>query len=144
MRNKPVTIFAARTKKRITLPLYVTWISAGFPSPADDYIDKRLDLNEYLIKHPAATFFVKVNGDSMVRTGINHGDILIVDRAVEPGHNKIIVAVVNGEFTVKRLKKKGNKIFLMPENDGYPAIEVDVDMDFEVWGVVTNVIHQLG
>lgn len=144
MNNKPVEIFTALAVKQMSIPLYFTWISAGFPSPADDYIDKKLDLNEYLVKHPAATFFVKVSGDSMVRAGINNGDILIVDRALEPTHNKIIVAVVDGEFSVKRLKKTGNRLFLAPENNNYPVIEVKDGMNFEVWGVVTNVIHQVG
>ena len=142
--NKPVAIFTARRGKRTALPLYISRIPAGFPSPADDYIDKNLDLNEYLIKHPAATFFVKVSGDSMIRAGIDTGDILIVDRAVEPVHNKIVVAVLDGEFTVKRFKIKGKRVFLVPENNEYPVIEIKEEMNFEVWGVVTNVIHPVG
>ncbi len=144
MNNKPVEIFTALAAAQMAIPLYITRIPAGFPSPADDYIDKKLDLNEYLVKHPAATFFVKVSGDSMIRAGINNGDILIVDRALEPAHNKIIVAVVDGEFSVKRLKKTGNRVFLAPENNNYPVIEIKDGMDFEVWGVVTNVIHRVG
>jgi DNA polymerase V len=144
MINKPVEIFTALRGKRTALPLHITWIPAGFPSPADDYIDKKLDLNEYLIKHPAATFFVRVSGDSMICAGIDNSDILIVDRAVEPTHNKIIVAVLDGEFTVKRFKIKGNRVFLVPENDKYPVIEIKEGMNFEIWGVVTNVIHQVG
>ena len=126
------------------LPLYHTRISAGFPSPAEDYIDKKLDLNEHLIKHPSATFYVKVEGDSMIDAGIFSGDMLIVDRALEAIHKKIIVAVVDGEFTVKRLIiKKNNVIFLQPENSNYPAIEILDEMEFEIWGVVTNVIHHV-
>ena len=140
-------------KLKIKLPLYDTRISAGFPSPAEDYIDKKLDLNEHLIKHPSATFYVKVEGDSMIDAGIFSGDMLIVDRALEAIHKKIIVAVVDGEFTVKRLiikKHKNsdssnniNKIFLQPANKNYPTIEIMEDMEFEIWGVVTNVIHQV-
>ncbi len=140
-------------KPKIKLPLYDTRISAGFPSPAEDYIDKKLDLNEHLIKHPSATFYVKVEGDSMIDAGIFSGDMLIVDRALEAIHKKIIVAVVDGEFTVKRLiikKHKNsdssnniNKIFLQPANKNYPTIEIMEDMEFEIWGVVTNVIHQV-
>jgi len=132
---------------KIKLPLYHTRISAGFPSPAEDYIDKKLDLNEHLIKHPSATFYVKVEGDSMIGAGIFSGDMLIVDRALEAINKKIIVAVVDGEFTVKRLiiKKRKNidKIFLQPENNNYPTIEILEEMEFEIWGVVTNVIHNV-
>ncbi len=132
---------------KIKLPLYHTRISAGFPSPAEDYIDKKLDLNEHLIKHPSATFYVKVEGDSMIDAGIFSGDMLIVDRALEAIHKKIIVAVVDGEFTVKRLiikkNKEKNRILLHPENKNYPIIEILEEMEFEIWGVVTNVIHHL-
>ncbi|WP_457572191.1 LexA family protein [Desulfovulcanus sp.] len=133
--------FEQRTS--LKLPLYLSQIPAGFPSPADDYIDKNLDLNEFLIKHPAATFFVRAYGDSMREAGIHSGDILIVDRALEPKNNSIVVAVVNGELTVKRLCQKNNKLYLMPDNPGYQPLEITEDMDFEVWGVVTNVIHPL-
>ncbi|MBT8763128.1 translesion error-prone DNA polymerase V autoproteolytic subunit [Desulfohalobiaceae bacterium Ax17] len=133
--------FEQRTS--LELPLYLSQIPAGFPSPADDYIDKNLDLNEFLIKHPAATFFVRAYGDSMRDAGIHSGDILIVDRALEPRNNSIVVAVVNGELTVKRLYQKENKLYLMPDNPRYKPLEITEDMDFEVWGVVTNVIHSL-
>lgn len=125
------------------LPLFTARISAGFPSPADDYIDRKLDLNEYLIKHPAATFFVRVQGDSMIDAGIHSGDILIVDRAVEPVDNKIVIAVLYGELTVKRIKKTKTKLTLLPENPSFKPIEVTPEMGLEVWGVVTHVIHSL-
>jgi len=125
------------------LPLYLSRIKAGFPSPAEDYLDKKLDLNEHLIKHPASTFFVKVKGDSMVGAGINSGDILIVDRSLEPKDKKIIVAVVNGDFTVKRISKRGDRLSLMSENPKYSPIEIKDGMDFEVWGVVVHVIHSV-
>jgi DNA polymerase V len=96
-------IFPAGTDKKIELPFYTEKLSAGFPSPANDYLEKSLDLNEFLIKNPPATFFVEIQGDSMIGAGIHSGDILIVDRSLEAVHNKIVVAVVNGEFTVKRL-----------------------------------------
>jgi DNA polymerase V len=118
-------------------------IRAGFPSPADDYLDKKLDLNEHLIKHPASTFFVKVKGDSMVKAGILSGDILIVDRSLEPKDKSVVVAVLNGEFTVKRIRKRGSKLFLDPENDSYTPIEISDEMDFEIWGIVIHVIHSL-
>lgn len=125
------------------LPLFIARISAGFPSPADDFIDKNLDLNEHLIRHPAATFFVRVEGNSMINAGINSGDLLIVDRALEPADNKIVIAVLNGELTVKRIRKVGDRLFLQPENPAYKPIEVSTDAQFEVWGVVTNVIHSV-
>jgi DNA polymerase V len=127
----------------LKLPLFVSRISAGFPSPAADYIDKKLDLNQYLIKHPAATFFVRVEGSSMINAGIHDGDILIVDRAIEPVDSKIVIAVLNGEMTVKRIRKAGGKLYLVPENDEYTAIEVSEDMEFQIWGVVTSVIHKV-
>lgn len=123
------------------IPLMLTKIQAGFPSPADDYIEQSLDLNEYLIKKPTATFFMRVAGDSMKEAGIFENDILIVDRSLTASHNSIVVAVINGEYTVKRLHKMKDKIFLMPENKKYSAIEIKEGMDFEIWGVVTYVIH---
>lgn len=124
-------------------PLLCTSIPAGFPSPADDYIENALDLNEHLIRHPAATFFVRVTGDSMTGAGINSGDILIVDRAVKPVNNSIIVAVINGEFTVKRLAKRGAAVYLLPENPDYEPVAVAGGSDFEVWGVVIYAIHSV-
>jgi DNA polymerase V len=133
--------FEKRTQR--VFPLFLAKISAGFPSPADDYIDKKLDLNEFLIKHPAATFFVRVYGDSMVNAGINSGDILVVDRALEPADNKIVVAILDGDFTVKRIRRIKDKLYLLPENPSCDPIEVTEEMNFEVWGVVTYVIHSV-
>ena len=124
-------------------PLVGTEIPAGFPSPAQDYIEGNLDLNEFLIKHPTATFFVKVQGCSMVNAGINPDDILIVDRAVEPSHKKIIIAVLNGELTVKRLFIQSEHWFLAPENSEFETIEITEEMNFQVWGVVTYSIHKM-
>lgn len=118
-------------------------VSAGFPSPADDYIDGKLDLNEYLVKHPAATFFVRAIGESMIGAGIHPGDILIVDRSLEAANNRVIIAVLNGELTVKRFHESGGRLYLLPENDRYEPIALTKDTDFEVWGVVTSVIHPL-
>ena len=130
-----------QTKKKF--PLFLSRVRSGFPSPADDYIEKKLDLNEHLIDHPSATFFVKVKGDSMINAGIFSGDMLIVDRSKEATNNKIVVAVVNSEFTVKRLRKHSGKITLMPENPNYQPIEITDTTDFEVWGVVVHVIHSV-
>lgn len=134
--------FGATQTTHHALPMVQTHIQAGFPSPADDYIECKLDLNEHLIKHPAATFFVRVTGDSMIGAGINSGDILIVDRALQATDNKIVIAYINGEFTVKRITKKKNALYLMPENDNFDPIEITPEMDFEIWGVVSYVIHQ--
>jgi DNA polymerase V len=118
-------------------------VTAGFPSPAEDYIEGSLDLNEHLIKHPAATFFVKVTGNSMINAGIHPGDILIVDRSLEPADSKVVIAVVNGDLTVKRIRMKKGDIVLMPENKDYKPLQIEAEMSFEIWGVVTNVIHPL-
>ena len=126
----------------LEIPYYITRVSAGFPSPADDHIQKKLDLNELVIKHPAATFFVRVNGDSMKNAGIFHDDILVVDRALDPKNNDIIVCVLNGEFAVKRFVKNKKRIVLYPENPDYTPIEVTEEMEFQVWGVVPYVIHK--
>ena len=134
-------IYKNDSTTKLKAALYSSKVSAGFPSPAEDYIDKKLDLNEHLIKHPAATFFVKVEGNSMINAGIHNGDTLIVDRAIEPVDKKIVVAVINGELTMKRIKKINDKLYLMPENDEFKPLEVTEDSDFQVWGVVTNVIH---
>ncbi len=138
-----VEISACDTTTKRRLPLYLSLIRAGFPSPADDYLDKKLDLNEFLIEHPAATFFVKVKGESMINAGIHSGDILIVDRSIEPQNNKIVVAVVNGAFTVKRILKKADKLFLVSENPDFKPIEINDSSELEIWGVVMHVIHSV-
>ncbi len=140
---KVTSIYKCNVKSRRALPLFLSRIRAGFPSPADDYLDKKLDLNEYLIKHPAATFFVKVKGDSMIKAGIHSGDILVVDRSLEPRDKKIVIAVLNGEFTVKRVRKMKDKLYLVSENDDYPPIEIKDGADFEIWGIVVHVIHSV-
>jgi len=134
-------IYRVSTRTKQALPFYLSSIRAGFPSPAEDYKDKNLDLNDHLIKNPTSTFFVKVSGNSMINAGIKSGDLLIVDRSLEPKDKKVVVAILNGEFTVKRILKKGEKLFLAPENDSFASIEIKDEMDFEVWGVVTNVNH---
>jgi len=129
-------------RKNIKLPLYASKVKAGFPSPADDEIEKKLDLNEYIVEHPNSTFYVKVVGESMRDAGIFPDDIIVIDRSKEACDKSIILAIVNGEFTVKRLRKTNKKIFLQPENAEYEIIEITEGTDFEVWGVVTYVIHK--
>jgi DNA polymerase V len=125
-------------------PLFVEQVAAGFPSPAEDYIDQSLDLNELLVRRPAATFFVRASGDSMIGAGIHSGDILVVDRSLEPANGRIVVAVINAEMTVKRIRARNGRLYLDPDNGDFAPIEVTKDMDFEVWGVVQYVIHKAG
>jgi DNA polymerase V len=126
------------------IPLYSATVPAGFPSPADDYIDAHLDLNTHLIKHPSATFFVTASGDSMTGAGIVSGDMLVVDRSIEATHGKIIIAAINGELTVKRLSRQAGKVQLLPENDRYQPIDISEEEELVIWGVVTHVIHPAG
>lgn len=121
-------------------------VRAGFPSPAQDYLDRSLDLNKELIKHPAATFYAKVAGDSMIGAGITEGDIIVIDRSLEPRQNDIVVAYINGEFSMKYLdlsEKDNGRIWLRPSNPNYPSFEITLDDEFTVWGVVSNVIKTL-
>jgi DNA polymerase V len=136
-------IYSYREGKKLFRPLMASKISAGFPSPAQDYIEGKLDLNEYMVAHPAATFFVRVDGYSMVGAGIQPDDILVVDRSLDATHNRIVIAIVDGELTVKRLKIEAKEYFLMPESEDYPSIHIHEGMDFAIWGVVTYVIHKV-
>ncbi len=131
------------TKKDLEIPLFMVPVEAGFPSPADDYLEGRLDLNEYLIKHPAATIFVKAPDDSMIKAGIFPGDILIVDRSIKPADKKVVISLIDGRFRVRRMRKIKGKVFLISENENYKPIQIEPETDCEIWGVVTNVIHPL-
>jgi DNA polymerase V len=126
----------------LAIPLYQDSVPAGFPSPAQDYVERTLDLNELLIKQPAATYFVRAQGDSMVEVGINPGDILIVDRSLEAHHGDIVIAAIDGELTVKRLETQP-AVRLVPMNTAYQPIDIPEGSDLELFGVVTNVIHSL-
>ena len=134
-------MFSCTTDAAVPLPLYFSRVHAGFPSPADDFIDRPLDLNDHLIRHPAATFFVKVQGDSMIDAGIHPGSLLVVDRSLQARSGNIILAVLDGDFTVKRLKKDNGMIILCPENPRYKPVVVTQGQDFEVWGVVVHVVR---
>ena len=125
------------------IPLYSHKVAAGFPSPAEDDIETYLDLNEHLIQHPASTFMVRAQGESMLGAGIFSGDILIVDKSLEATHGKVVVAAVNGELTVKRLYRKGGVVKLQAENTNYPDIYIAEEIETVIWGVVTSVIHAL-
>lgn len=135
-------IYEVDRKSKVVRPLFLSGVSAGFPSPAEDYIDRKLDLNDLLIKNPAATFFVRVAGDSMTGAGINHDDILVVDRSLEATSGRIVIAAYNGELTVKRLMHDKDSIRLVAENPNYAPLIIDKDNGCEIWGVVTSVIHQ--
>ena len=127
----------------LALLLYGARVPAGFPSPAEEHVEGRLDLNEHLIRHPAATFFVRASGDSMLGAGIHPGDLLVVDRSLEPAHGKVVIAVVDNELTVKRLEVRDGRVRLLAENDRYPPIACAEGADLRIWGVVTSVAHSL-
>jgi len=133
--------YPANTPKTINIPLFSGKVAAGFPSPADDYIEKTLDLNDLLVQKPAATFFVRAEGESMLGAGIHSNDILVVDRSIDPVVGKIVICALNGELTVKRLNSIGEEIVLGAENPAYADIIVQKDIELVIWGVVTNVIH---
>ena len=125
------------------IPLQTCKVEAGFPSFADNLIEDNIDLNKYLIKHPAATFFVRVSGNSMLGAGIHDNDLLIVDRSLNPSNGKIVIAAIDGYLTVKRLIIKCKVVYLKAENDDFPPIKINPETGAHIWGVVTNVIHQV-
>jgi DNA polymerase V len=143
MKAKVKAILTPDTSTKLAQPIFTAKVSAGFPSPAGDYEENRLDLNKHLVRNPPATFFVRVAGDSMVGAGIHPDDILVVDRSLEPKDGNVIIAAIDGELTVKRIRIRRKKLYLEPENENYSAREIRSDNAFEVWGVVTNVIHKL-
>ena len=128
---------------RLNIPMFLERVSAGFPSPAEDYVEKTIDLNELCIQHPAATFFVRVQGESMVEAGIYPGDVLVVDRSLRAGHGDTIIASLESEMTVKQLHLTPPPVRLLPRNPAYKPITVEGDMVMEVFGVVTNVIRSM-
>ena len=139
---KNFDLFSIIKKTQINTPVFLDKVSAGFPSPATDYMENKLDLNEYLITHPAATFIVKASGSSMVNANIYSGDLLVVDRSIMPKNNNIVIASIFGDLTVKKLKKKEKSFFLVSANEEYPCIEVKEEMECFIWGVVTYIIHE--
>lgn len=142
MSQKPFEEATLIQRKVTALPLFHS-VSAGFPSPATDYMDSKLDLNEFCIKNPSATFFIRVSGDSMQGAGISDGDILIVDRSLKPKIRDIVVAIVENDFVVKRFFKQGKRFLLVAENTLYPPIIIEEDSDFEIWGTVKMVLHNV-
>jgi DNA polymerase V len=136
-------IWFADDSRSIELPYFDTRVQAGFPSPAEDHLEQRLDLNTLVIENPSATFFVRVAGESMRDIGITDGDILVVDRSIESWENRIVVAVIDSEFTIKRFTTRNETVVLEAENPDYPPIKVTEEMDFSVWGVVRWTLKKL-
>ncbi|WP_300774228.1 translesion error-prone DNA polymerase V autoproteolytic subunit [uncultured Desulfovibrio sp.] len=134
---------AAVPQDREGQPLYLTPVEAGFPSPADDYQDRKLDLHDYCVRNEAATFFVRAHGESMINAGIHDGDLLVVDRSLQAGHNRVVIAALDGELTVKRLVRRQGRVYLMPENPDYPPFDITEREHVHIWGVVSYVIHKL-
>lgn len=141
--EKELEIFSGDFVSSLNLPYADSGIRAGFPSPAQDYMDRSLDFNRELIEHPSATFYARVSGHSMINAGIDEGDIIVIDRSLDPRQNDIVVAFINGEFSMKYLdleERDSGRIWLRPGNQDFPPIEITPDDTFTVWGVVTKVI----
>ena len=142
-KSEIIDIYAVLSETDLALPLVDEGISAGFPSPALDFVDLSIDLNKHLIKHPTATFYGRVKGDSLKDAGINDGDLLVIDRSLEPLSGKIAVCYIEGEFTAKRIKKTAKELWLMPENEAYKPIKIEKDQNVIIWGIVTYVIKSV-
>ena len=141
--SKNIEFFTPNYSTKLKLPFVANGISAGFPSPADDFLDINIDLNKHLIKNPSTTFYGRVKGNSMVDAGIHDGDLLIIDKSLEPRNNKIAVCFIDGEFTVKRITLEKDVVWLIAENKDFEPIKVTKDNDFIIWGIVINVIKYL-
>lgn len=141
--TQTLTFFTPETSKDSGILFFDTGISAGFPSPADDFKQQRLSLDEVLVKNKEATFFARVSGQSMIGAGLDDNDLLVIDRSLEPEHNRIAVCFLDGEFTVKRLKVEKGSVWLQPENPNYKAIKITESNDFIIWGIVINVIKKV-
>jgi DNA polymerase V len=141
--GKTLDIYSALTETELELPYVSEGISAGFPSPALDFVDISIDLNRHLIKHPSATFYGRVKGFSLKNAGIDDGDLLVIDRSLEPKNGKIAVCFIDGEFTAKRIKKTADELWLMPENEAFQPIKVEEGNTLIIWGIVTYVIKSV-
>lgn len=140
--DKSIRIFDADTTTHTTLPYADGGIRAGFPSPAQESLSESIDLNRELIKHPAATFFGRVSGDSMIEEGIFEDDILVIDRSLEPQNDDLAVCCIDGDFTLKRIHVENDNLWLIPANAAYQPILVTPDNEFSIWGIVTYTIHR--
>ena len=140
VQSTSLDIYKAIADTRLELPVITAGISAGFPSPAMDFIDLSIDMNRYLIKRPSSTFYGRVKGVSMKNCGIDDGDLLVIDKSINPSNNKIAVCYIDGEFTVKRINVNEGACWLIPENKNYKPIKITEDNDFQIWGIVIHVI----
>lgn len=138
-----LAIAASSSAHRVGVPLYLAPVEAGFPSPAEDHLDCKLDLHRHLVRNEAATFFLRAHGESMLGAGIHDGDLLVVDRSVEAAHRKVVIAALEGELTVKRLLRHEGRVLLAPENPDFLPIDITESEFVHIWGVVTYVIHKL-
>jgi DNA polymerase V len=143
MSTNEFTFFRPDLDSNLKIPYVDSGVSAGFPSPAMDFIETSIDLNKALSENPQATFYIKVEGNSMIDAGIDDKDVLVVDRSLEPQNNKIAICFIDGAFTVKRIKLQKKELYLMPENPKYEPIKVTEDNQFLIWGIVTYVIKAL-
>lgn len=137
-----IIIHSPDPNSKLVLPNVGSQIVAGFPSPAEDYLEATMDLNKALIKHPASTFYGRVKGMSMIDAGVNDGDLLIIDKSLQYKNNALAVCFINGEFTLKRIKAEGGALFLVPANEDFKPIEVKEDDEFTVWGIVTYIVKK--
>ena len=142
-KSENLTFFIPEYTEDSGTHFFGTGISAGFPSPAEDFKEQRLSLDDELVKNKEATFYARVSGQSMIGAGLDDNDLLVIDRSLEPENNKIAVCFLDGEFTVKRLRVSKEEVWLQPENPDYPIIKITADNDFVIWGIVTNVIKKL-
>ncbi len=143
IKSQKLTFFSPKDSEGNGAIFIDTGISAGFPSPADDFKETRISLDEEFIKNKEATFFAKVSGQSMIGAGLDDNDLLVIDRSIPPTNNKIAVCFLDGEFTVKRLRVDGDEMWLQPENPNYPIIKITQDNNFVIWGIVTSVIKRV-
>ena len=143
MKREKLNFFQPEEEKNLGQWLMEQGISAGFPSPADDFKEIRISLDRELVKNGDATFYAKVSGDSMINAGLSDGDLIVIDRSLDPQHNKIAVCFIDGDFTVKRIIKKGGNLYLKPENKNYNPIKIGEENELQIWGIVTFVIKSL-
>lgn len=140
--NDELIIFRPERHSPVEIPLAESSVHAGFPSPADDFLEDSLDLNSLVIRHPEATFFARVEGDSMKGEGIEEGDLLVVDKLIQPYDGYLAVAYIDGEFTLKRVRMEPDRILLVPANPKYKSIEITQDKEFVIWGVVSYIVKK--
>ena len=141
-RTNVLDIYAVEESTLTDIPMFTDSVQAGFPSPAEDYMDLDLNLQDHLIQNPSATFCVRAVGESMKDAGIQSGDIMLVDKSLTPKNRSIVLAVIDGEFTVKRVNVSEKELYLVPENENSSPIRITQEMDFQVWGIVTYIIHK--